>query len=231
MSTSPGVLARGTVGTAPRCPPVEVVGVVIATSHHLKDHEACLCEGAALGVTRHPNDTPGGVVDRTAPWPQSGREAGIYGSPGAQSRERWQEPPGSRGEALRPSETVFLRSACSASSVSFLLFPLAFSLSTICSPDRSAAFRESECPLPALSFFHSRQLHGYLDTLVQDIFVPNLQWHAGRTAAAIRTAAVSCLWALVSSGVLSDGQVGLVRPRPKREGDVPWKSARLSLLS
>lgn len=51
------------------------------------------------------------------------------------------------------------------------------------------------------------QLHGYLDTLVQDIFVPNLQWHAGRTAAAIRTAAVSCLWALVSSGVLSDGQI------------------------
>ncbi|KAF4015993.1 hypothetical protein G4228_007392 [Cervus hanglu yarkandensis] len=51
------------------------------------------------------------------------------------------------------------------------------------------------------------QLHGYLDTLVQDILVPNLQWHAGRTAAAIRTAAVSCLWALVSSGVLSDGQI------------------------
>lgn len=51
------------------------------------------------------------------------------------------------------------------------------------------------------------QLHGYLDTLVQDIFVPNLQWHAGRTAAAIRTAAVSCLWALVSSGGLSDGQI------------------------
>lgn len=51
------------------------------------------------------------------------------------------------------------------------------------------------------------QLRGYLDTLVQDIFVPNLQWHAGRTAAAIRTAAVSCLWALVSSGVLSDRQI------------------------
>uniref|UniRef100_A0A8B9YNG7 Dynein axonemal assembly factor 5 n=2 Tax=Bos TaxID=9903 RepID=A0A8B9YNG7_BOSMU len=51
------------------------------------------------------------------------------------------------------------------------------------------------------------QLHGYLDTLLQDIFVPNLQWHAGRTAAAIRTAAVSCLWALVSSGALSDGQI------------------------
>lgn len=45
--------------------------------------------------------------------------------------------------------------------------------------------------------------------MLKDILVPNLQWHAGRTAAAIRTAAVSCLWALVSSGVLSDKQVGL----------------------
>ncbi|XP_059976367.1 dynein axonemal assembly factor 5 isoform X2 [Mesoplodon densirostris] len=51
------------------------------------------------------------------------------------------------------------------------------------------------------------QFHGYLDTLIKDIFVPNLQWHAGRTAAAIRTAAVSCLWALISSGVLSDEQI------------------------
>ncbi|XP_007941344.1 dynein axonemal assembly factor 5 [Orycteropus afer afer] len=51
------------------------------------------------------------------------------------------------------------------------------------------------------------QLHGYLKTLVTDILVPNLQWHAGRTAAAIRTAAVSCIWALVSSGTLSDKQI------------------------
>lgn len=69
---------------------------------------------------------------------------------------------------------------------------------------------------PTLSCFRSRQFHGYLDTLIKDIFVPNLQWHAGRTAAAIRTAAVSCLWALVSSGVLSDEQVGLMHPGPKR---------------
>nr|XP_058894508.1 dynein axonemal assembly factor 5 isoform X2 [Kogia breviceps] len=51
------------------------------------------------------------------------------------------------------------------------------------------------------------QLHGYLDTLIKDIFVPNLQWCAGRTAAAVRAAAVSCLWALVSSGVLSNEQI------------------------
>lgn len=72
---------------------------------------------------------------------------------------------------------------------------------------------------PTVSCFRSRQFHGYLDTLIKDIFVPSLQWHAGRTAAAIRTAAVSCLWALVSSGVLSDEQVGLMRPGPKRGTD------------
>lgn len=64
-------------------------------------------------------------------------------------------------------------------------------------------------PLTALSCSRCRQLRGCLDTVLKDILVPNLQWHAGRTAAAIRTAAVSCLWALVSSGVLSDKQVGL----------------------
>lgn len=93
MSTSPVVLARGAVGTAPTCPPVEVVGVVRGTSHRLRDREACLCEVTALGVTCHPSDTPGGVVDKAAPRSQSGREAGIYSSPGVQSQERWPEPP------------------------------------------------------------------------------------------------------------------------------------------
>ncbi|XP_037362644.1 dynein axonemal assembly factor 5 [Talpa occidentalis] len=51
------------------------------------------------------------------------------------------------------------------------------------------------------------QFHSYLDTVIKDILVPNLQWHAGRTAAAIRTAAVSCLWALISSEVLSAQQI------------------------
>ena len=102
MSTSPGVLARRAVGTAPTCPPVEVVGVVRGTSHRLRDREACLCEVTALRVTYHPNDTPGGVVDKAAPWSQSGREAGIHSSPGVQSRERRLEPPHSRGRAHAP---------------------------------------------------------------------------------------------------------------------------------
>ncbi|XP_036095862.1 dynein assembly factor 5, axonemal [Molossus molossus] len=55
------------------------------------------------------------------------------------------------------------------------------------------------------------QFHCYLDTVIKDILVPNLQWHAGRTAAAIRTAAVSCLWALSSSEVLSATQVQAAR--------------------
>nr|KAF6269279.1 dynein axonemal assembly factor 5 [Pipistrellus kuhlii] len=55
------------------------------------------------------------------------------------------------------------------------------------------------------------QLHHHLDAVVADILVPSLQWRAGRTAAAIRTAAVSCLWALISSEALSASQVEGVR--------------------
>ncbi|XP_032115798.1 dynein assembly factor 5, axonemal isoform X1 [Sapajus apella] len=51
------------------------------------------------------------------------------------------------------------------------------------------------------------QLPSYLEMVTKDILAPNLQWHAGRTAAAIRTAAVSCLWALTSSEVLSAKQI------------------------
>ncbi|XP_059835019.1 dynein axonemal assembly factor 5-like isoform X1 [Hypanus sabinus] len=43
----------------------------------------------------------------------------------------------------------------------------------------------------------------YLETLVRDILVPNLLWHAGRTAAAVRTTAVSCLWALLHSKMIT----------------------------
>ncbi|XP_027778578.2 dynein axonemal assembly factor 5 [Marmota flaviventris] len=51
------------------------------------------------------------------------------------------------------------------------------------------------------------QFHGYLEMVLKDILAPNLQWRAGRTAAAIRTAAVSCLWALTSSDILSATQM------------------------
>ncbi|XP_004598224.3 dynein axonemal assembly factor 5 [Ochotona princeps] len=55
------------------------------------------------------------------------------------------------------------------------------------------------------------QFHEQLETMVKDILAPNLQWHAGKTAAAIRTAAVSCLWALTSSDVLTAQQVEAVQ--------------------
>ncbi|NXY48339.1 DAAF5 factor, partial [Ceuthmochares aereus] len=51
----------------------------------------------------------------------------------------------------------------------------------------------------------------YLETLIKDILAPNLQWHAGRTAAAIRTTAVSCLWALVHSEILSPEEIVKVK--------------------
>ncbi|NXT01149.1 DAAF5 factor, partial [Jacana jacana] len=52
---------------------------------------------------------------------------------------------------------------------------------------------------------------GYLETLLKDILAPNLQWHAGRTAAAIRTAAVSCLWALIHRDVLPPEEMAKVK--------------------
>ncbi|XP_015272787.1 PREDICTED: dynein assembly factor 5, axonemal [Gekko japonicus] len=47
------------------------------------------------------------------------------------------------------------------------------------------------------------QFCNYLEIVIKDILAPNLQWRGGRTAAAIRTTAVSCLWALIDSGLLS----------------------------
>ncbi|XP_026714960.1 dynein assembly factor 5, axonemal [Athene cunicularia] len=51
----------------------------------------------------------------------------------------------------------------------------------------------------------------YLETLIKDILAPNLQWHAGRTAAAIRTTAVSCLWALIHCEMLSPKEILTVK--------------------
>ncbi|NXN93371.1 DAAF5 factor, partial [Rhinopomastus cyanomelas] len=47
----------------------------------------------------------------------------------------------------------------------------------------------------------------YLETVIKDILAPNLQWRAGRTAAAIRATAVSCLWALIHCEMLSPEEV------------------------
>ncbi|XP_028155551.1 dynein axonemal assembly factor 5 [Diabrotica virgifera virgifera] len=42
-------------------------------------------------------------------------------------------------------------------------------------------------------FANGQEITGFLEKLVQDIFVPSLVWHAGATSEAIRTMAASCL--------------------------------------
>jgi len=45
--------------------------------------------------------------------------------------------------------------------------------------------------------------------IVRDMILPNCVWHAGRTAAAVRKAAVACLWALIRTPTITNQQVGL----------------------
>ncbi|NXD61754.1 DAAF5 factor, partial [Eolophus roseicapillus] len=62
-------------------------------------------------------------------------------------------------------------------------------------------------PLFCFLIFGFRLFPSYLEIVIKDILAPNLQWHAGRTAAAIRTTAVSCLWALIHCEMLSPEEV------------------------
>lgn len=45
---------------------------------------------------------------------------------------------------------------------------------------------------------------------VQKLIIPNCVWQAGRTAAAVRSAAISCLWALLQSNLLSLQDAGQI---------------------
>ncbi|XP_058270319.1 dynein axonemal assembly factor 5-like [Hemibagrus wyckioides] len=47
----------------------------------------------------------------------------------------------------------------------------------------------------------------YLDVFLQELLLPNLVWHAGRAAAAIRTSALSCLLAMLQGEALLKEQV------------------------
>uniref|UniRef100_A0A8C4QWF5 Dynein axonemal assembly factor 5 n=1 Tax=Eptatretus burgeri TaxID=7764 RepID=A0A8C4QWF5_EPTBU len=49
-------------------------------------------------------------------------------------------------------------------------------------------------------------LSEYLEVVVRDMIVPNLVWHAGWTSAALRTTAISSLWALLNGCQLSSQQ-------------------------
>ncbi|XP_038066344.1 dynein assembly factor 5, axonemal-like isoform X2 [Patiria miniata] len=46
--------------------------------------------------------------------------------------------------------------------------------------------------------------------VVREMVIPNCVWHGGRTASAIRTTGISCLWALLQSGLLTAEQVSSV---------------------
>ncbi|XP_068729927.1 dynein axonemal assembly factor 5-like [Montipora capricornis] len=46
--------------------------------------------------------------------------------------------------------------------------------------------------------------------IVQKLIIPNCVWQAGRTAAAVGSAAISCLWALLQSNLLSNRNAGQV---------------------
>ncbi|KAF7698269.1 dynein axonemal assembly factor 5-like [Silurus meridionalis] len=52
-----------------------------------------------------------------------------------------------------------------------------------------------------------RKFCEYLEVFLQELLFPNLVWHAGRTAAAVRTSALSCLLAMLQGGTLSKEQV------------------------
>ncbi|XP_064172156.1 dynein axonemal assembly factor 5-like isoform X2 [Anguilla rostrata] len=47
----------------------------------------------------------------------------------------------------------------------------------------------------------------HLEAFLKELLLPNLEWHAGRTAAAIRTAALTCLFALLQGGAIAPPQL------------------------
>ena len=55
--------------------------------------------------------------------------------------------------------------------------------------------------------FFSYRFDSFVVTVVRDMIIPNCVWKAGRVASAVRTTAVSCLWALLQSSVLSKEKV------------------------
>ncbi|XP_045066863.1 dynein axonemal assembly factor 5-like [Coregonus clupeaformis] len=58
-----------------------------------------------------------------------------------------------------------------------------------------------------------RRFCEHLDVFLLELLLPNLVWKAGRTAAAIRTSALSCLLALLQGGAITPGQLLAVEER------------------
>lgn len=70
----------------------------------------------------------------------------------------------------------------------------------------------SRLMMNSVATLDSQQKFGdFAVTVVREMVIPNCVWTAGRVAGAIRTTAVSCLWALLQSGVLSKDRVSSFR--------------------
>ncbi|XP_033908011.2 dynein axonemal assembly factor 5-like [Acipenser ruthenus] len=112
-------------------------------------------------------------------------------------------------------ETIVIQSGPIIGEALHMLIPI---LKTCLQPSRDPEMRLqlltvlSKLLLNASETVNSQgQFPNYLEPFLKDIVVPNLLWHAGRTAAAIRTSAISCLWALLHSGALSGKQMWTVQ--------------------
>ncbi|KAK1164736.1 dynein assembly factor 5, axonemal-like [Acipenser oxyrinchus oxyrinchus] len=112
-------------------------------------------------------------------------------------------------------ETIVIQSGPIIGEALHMLIPI---LKTCLQPSRDPEMRLqlltvlSKLLLNASETVNSQgEFPNYLEPFLKDIVVPNLLWHAGRTAAAIRTSAISCLWALLHSGALSGEQMWTVQ--------------------
>ncbi|XP_072168625.1 dynein axonemal assembly factor 5-like [Diadema setosum] len=90
-------------------------------------------------------------------------------------------------------------------------------LETNLRPDKDAELRLkffsllSRLVMSAPCTLNSRQrFRDFSLAVVRNMVLPNCVWHAGRTATAIRTTAVSCLWALLQSGLLDAQQLNSI---------------------
>ncbi|KAJ8251506.1 hypothetical protein GJAV_G00222090 [Gymnothorax javanicus] len=71
----------------------------------------------------------------------------------------------------------------------------------------------------------------HLEAFLTELLLPNLEWQAGRTAAAIRTAALTCLYALLQGGAVTAEQLltlqGQLTPRVLAALDEDSQTSRL----
>jgi len=71
----------------------------------------------------------------------------------------------------------------------------------------------------------------FAERVMKEIVIPNCVWQNGRVPAALRTAASTCLWALLQSGLVTgadvDGSISAVLPQLVSLLDDPYEETRL----